>query len=464
MFTSLLQRQLKRYTNPSMITPAWQDFLAAVNRSYEHYERDHHLGKQSLEISTEELRELAYELTDREARLRFILEAASDGILIFNNENKIVICNHSVITFFELNETEQELIGKDISIFKTTPPFSDITLHKEGNLHVFQILKSDGSSLPIELSISEISLSQKKYKICVLRDITIALQHQLALQREIDLQKQLVTSAREAGMMQVATSVLHNVGNVLNSVNIGLTKLKESLYFSEEGKLTKLASMIKSHKENLTFFLTEDPKGKYLLDYIVTLDEFWKNERKSSDFEIEAISKKIEHIKSIINIQQSSSRMTNMNESINLKLILDNLLLVYQKDLQKYNIALLFDYTPIPNILTDRSKLLQILENLIRNAIDALLTVKTQRNLRIRINLLENGFVQLIVEDSGCGIDSSNLLKIFSFGFTTKMDGHGFGLHSSALFAKEMGGELVAQSDGIGKGARFILTLPAKIS
>ncbi len=463
MFTSLLQRQLKRYIQPEMITLEWQEFLEAVNRSYEHYERDHQLGKQSLEISTIEMRELAHEISDREARLMGILEAASDGILIYNDENKVVICNRSFLKFFGMNEKEEEFIGKDISLFNTEPVHISEILWNEDHLHELQIHRSDGTILPIELSRSEISLRDRKYIICVVRDITIRLQHQLALHREIALQRQLVKAAREAGMMQVATNVLHNVGNLLNSINIGLKKVEEGLALSEMRNLEKMSIMIKENKDRLLHFLTHDSKGKYLLDYIIALNDYWQKESKSSSAEIGDITKKIEMIKSIINIQQTASRSSSMKELILAEQMMKDLLLVFQKDIQFYKIQLDKDFDPKAKIFTDRSKLIQILENILRNAIDALKTQERDRKLSIKIDI-EDGNVRFIIQDNGPGIEPGNILKIFNFGFTTKPEGHGFGLHSSSLLANELGGLLHAESEGLGKGATFILTVPISSS
>jgi signal transduction histidine kinase len=68
--------------------------------------------------------------------------------------------------------------------------------------------------------------------------------------------------------------------------------------------------------------------------------------------------------------------------------------------------------------------------------------------------------VAIIVRDNGVGILPENLTRIFGHGFTTKKDGHGFGLHSGALAAKQMNGALSVQSAGPGKGAAFTLELP----
>src|SRR5690606_387494 len=72
--------------------------------------------------------------------------------------------------------------------------------------------------------------------------------------------------------------------------------------------------------------------------------------------------------------------------------------------------------------------------------------------------------IDFAVEDQGVGIASENLQRIFQHGFTTRKDGHGFGLHSGAVAARNLNGGLTVQSDGLNRGARFTLTLPVSTS
>ena len=115
----------------------------------------------------------------------------------------------------------------------------------------------------------------------------------------------------------------------------------------------------------------------------------------------------------------------------------------------------------MPVISMDKHKVLQILVNLIRNAKYAMdATARRDKRLTVSIRLNPENFVELSVTDNGIGISRDNLTRIFSHGFTTKRDGHGFGLHSGAIAAREMGGRLYARSDGANQGATFILELP----
>jgi len=111
-------------------------------------------------------------------------------------------------------------------------------------------------------------------------------------------------------------------------------------------------------------------------------------------------------------------------------------------------------------VITDRHKLLQIVVNLISNAQHAVQEGATHRP-HIVVTLARDGdHVRITIQDSGIGMSAEVLSKLWRFGFTTKKNGHGFGLHNSANVAREIGATLTAHSDGIGQGASFILRLP----
>jgi len=102
----------------------------------------------------------------------------------------------------------------------------------------------------------------------------------------------------------------------------------------------------------------------------------------------------------------------------------------------------------------------QILVNLVRNAKHACVeSGRATKRLTVRV-AADEGLVKVAVTDDGIGIPAENLTRIFNHGFTTRKHGHGFGLHSGALAAKEMGGSLTVESAGVGQGATFTLELP----
>jgi C4-dicarboxylate-specific signal transduction histidine kinase len=121
------------------------------------------------------------------------------------------------------------------------------------------------------------------------------------------------------------------------------------------------------------------------------------------------------------------------------------------------------EYDSLPVVTVQKHKVLQILVNLLRNAKHACDdSGKATKQVTVRV-VAEHGRVRISVTDNGIGIPAENLTQIFAHGFTTRKNGHGFGLHSGALVARELGGSLTALSDGPGRGATFVLDLPESL-
>jgi signal transduction histidine kinase len=273
---------------------------------------------------------------------------------------------------------------------------------------------------------------------------------------------QLIATSRQAGMAEVATSVLHNVGNVLNSVNVSATLVAEHMRHTKAGNVAKLAVLFDQNKANLADFLTNDERGRTIPAYLGTLAEMLATEKKNVIVELDHLRKNVEHIKDIVAMQQSYARTSGVIETISVPDMVEDAIRMNAGSLARHDVDTLRDYQARPVVTTDKHKVMQILINLVRNAkyacdesgrIDKLITV--------RINADDHG-VKIAVIDNGVGIPAENLTRIFNHGFTTRKHGHGFGLHSGALAAKELGGSLSVQSDGPGLGATFILELPYK--
>jgi PAS domain S-box-containing protein len=292
----------------------------------------------------------------------------------------------------------------------------------------------------------------------VLLDIT----EQKQAEEELELlNRRLLESSRHAGMAEVATGVLHNVGNVLNSVNVSSTLICDQVRNSKASRLRDVALLLNKNMENLGSFIVNDPKGKIIPGYLSSLSERLAAEQSDLLKELELLTKNIGHIKEIVAMQQNYARVSGIIESLAVRNLVEDALQMNAGALARHGILVTRDYEDVPVIAIDKHKILQILVNLIRNAkyaIDA--ASKRDKRISISIHMNERNKVEIVVKDSGIGIAKENLTRIFSHGFTTKRDGHGFGLHSGALAAKEMGGSLAAYSDGPGQGATFVLELP----
>lgn len=299
-----------------------------------------------------------------------------------------------------------------------------------------------------------------------LMERTLELQKEMAARERtqtdlLNVHKQLVETSRQAGMAEVASSVLHNVGNVLNSVNVCATLVDEQVRHSKVGNLAKAAQLLQEHRSELGQYLSQDPKGQLLPAYLTQLAQHLLAEQQSMQKELQALRKNLEHIKEIVAMQQSYAKLGGVLETLPLAEAVDDALRLTSGSFDRHDIVVERDLQPLPPLAFDKHKVLQILVNLLRNADYALqISDRSDKRVLVRLALKDDHFVQVSVRDNGVGIPPENLTRIFSHGFTTKRDGHGFGLHSGSLAAKEMGGELTVHSDGVGHGATFTLELP----
>ena len=293
-----------------------------------------------------------------------------------------------------------------------------------------------------------------------------ALRHEIAerarAEEEVErIHRQLMDASRQAGMAEVATGLLHNVGNVLNSVNVSATVVAEKLDPARAGNLVRAANLLREHDGSLADFLANDPKGRLLPRYFAEIGAQLAEERAAALAELESLTKHIAHIKEIVATQQSHARVTGIVEPLPLAPLLEDALRMNASALEASGIAVERDYDDVPPAMVDRHKALQIFTNLIRNAKDAIDDAGARdRRLAIALRCKDGRYVEAVFTDTGAGIPAENLTRIFSHGFTTREHGHGFGLHSAALAAQQMAGSLSAQSDGPGKGAAFTLELP----
>ena len=274
------------------------------------------------------------------------------------------------------------------------------------------------------------------------------------------MHSELLDISRQAGMAEIATNVLHNVGNVLNSVNVSAGLVADSVKKSKASSLAKVVVLLREHEQDLGAFFTSDPRGRQLSDYLSQLSEHFLADQTATVKELDSLRANIEHIKEIVAMQQSYARVSGVKEVINLQELVEDSLRMNDGALSRHRVEVVREFGPVPPMNVEKHKILQILVNLIRNAKYACdESGRADRRLTMRV-ADGDGRVRISVMDNGVGIPPENLTRIFSHGFTTRKDGHGFGLHSGALAAKEMGGSLTVHSAGHNQGATFTLELP----
>jgi signal transduction histidine kinase len=262
-------------------------------------------------------------------------------------------------------------------------------------------------------------------------------------------------------MAEMATGVLHNVGNALNSVNVSVNLLAERLQQSRVQGLRKATGLLAEHAANLATFLEGDVRGRQLPSYLQALSGQLATERDELLEEVHTLQKSVEHIKSVVSMQQAHARFSGMVERLDVMPLLDDALRLHSESFESMGIEVRREYTEVPLVRLDRHKLLQILLNLLSNARHALLeSGRPDKLLTIRVERTVTQRLRITVADNGVGIAPEDAPRLFTQGFTTKKDGHGFGLHISALAAAEMDAFLSGTSEGRGQGATFTIDLP----
>ncbi len=295
------------------------------------------------------------------------------------------------------------------------------------------------------------------------------LQHEIEERKRIqaereELNQQLVESSRLVGMADVASTVLHNIGNVLTSVNVSVETIMKTLRQAPIGDVALVASMLHEHQHDLGAYVVNDPKGRQIPSYLSMLAEAVTQNQALVEKELGGLSRNIDHIRHVVSRQMDLARPGGaIHEPVHYQDLLEQALAIYRPALESLNCDIIQRYEDVPDGLCDRHQALQILVNLIsnaKNAIEAAPGRAHQLTLRVMPAPQRPGFGRFQITDSGVGIAPEHLSRLFTQGFTTRPDGHGIGLHSAALAAKKLGGELRGQSDGPGHGATFLFDFP----
>jgi PAS domain S-box-containing protein len=411
---------------------------------------------EALEVAQQQRRE-------SEERYRSVVEQTSEGIILVDADSmKLVEANHACAELLGytceeiLNLTLYDILAHDREDVNRS--VQSILSEKQRLVGERMYRRKDGTTVDVEVRANLISYGSRKVLCIVIHDITERKQ----AEKELDsLNKQLQEASRQAGMTEVATGVLHNVGNVLNSVNVSATLVADRVRRSKVAGLTKASDLIRQHPEDLGQFLTEDERGRLLPGYLIGLAENLEDEQASLLAELGSLVSNIEHVKQIVNMQQSYTRVLGVLEQVSIVDLVEDALKINTAAFDRHGVRVVREFEEVPPVVIEKHRLLQILVNLLSNAKYAMSErMPGGKTLTLRIARAAEERFRIEVTDNGVGIPSENMVRIFSHGFTTKKDGHGFGLHSSALTAKEIGGSLTAHSDGPGKGATFILELP----
>jgi len=402
-----------------------------------------------------------------QALLRTFLKSTPDNIYFKDRNSRFIIVSDSFVRYCA-QQSLADIMGKsDSDLFDQAhaqPAYDDEqAIIRTGEPILGKLEKeiwADGRVTWV--NTSKMPLRDISGKIIgtfgISRDVTRAKVLEATLEKN---HKELMVTSRVAGKAEVATGVLHNVGNVLNSLNVSTSVIATGFRQVKTDSLAKLCLLLQEHRAELGSFLSTDPKGRRVPDFIASLAQHFSAERDRLLHELSSLQKNIDHIKEIVSMQQTYALMVGTVETLDAANLMEDALRMNSSALDRHDVQVVREYQPTPPVIAEKNKVLQILVNLIRNSKYACDEVgRPGKFITVKVTPGEPGYARLIVQDNGIGIAPENLAKVFTHGFTTKATGHGFGIHSSALAAKEMKGVLTVYSEGLGRGAVFTLELP----
>ncbi len=404
-------------------------------------------------------------LRESEGNLASLLENTDDVVCSLDSEGRLIAANSALKAMMKEYLGRPARVGQPL-IDLSAPASLQARWHEcyrrvmEGQRVRLEVSPSrSGQPRVLDLSFNPVFGEERRVVGMTLfgRDVT---ERKEAESKMSEMHRTLLDVSRQAGMAEIATGVLHNVGNALNSVNVSAGVISERLQGLRVAGLYRSVGLLREHAADLGTFLTEDERGRQLLTYLEALSAQLGEQREAMLTEMRTLTTSLEHIKSVVSMQQEHARFAGLVEQVEVPRLLDDALRLHGVSFARLGIQVRREYAEVPQVRLDRHKLLQILLNLMSNARNALLEGK-QEEKRLTIRVDQMGVrLRIEVEDNGVGISPENQARLFTQGFTTRKDGHGFGLHISALAAAEMEGSLTCFSEGWGRGAKFIIDLP----
>ncbi len=425
-----------------------------------------------LQRSKEELDDLVKERTEQltrsnriiqesEARIRSLLENVPDYIINVDENLNIHYINKSIE-----DDDPANVIGKTIYDYVTPEHHALITkavkkTFRTGHTETIEICTNlpGQNSVWFESRFAGIEYDNRIAEVMVIStDITEQRQTKAKL---AIAQQDAVEKAHKAGMADIAAGTIHNVGNLLTSLSTSAQILMDTARKSPIIKLENANDLLRSNLDRIEDFILKDPKGMKLFEYYLKIEDNFHADQEDINKHIIRIREKIIEIEKVISAQQKFTATEPLTEIYSLHKIVENALMLKSGVLNENNITIQKSYSKKPSARVQKVKLINILVNLIDNAVDAMDDIsKAQRILNITIDI-ENSDALIRVVDSGHGIEEHNLHLIFNHGFTTRTSKSGFSLHNSANSMTQMNGKITAHNNPAGNGAVFTLKFPA---
>ena len=418
------------------------------------------IGRQK-RVALELASDMTKDVRAREELIRNILDNASEAIITIDGNGDIELLNGAAQAMFGLPLTARKNVQFESCLQSQSWQSLVEKLESADVGHctcTVQAMHTSGKAFPCRLNLGSFVANGHSYHILVAQDESSRLESERMLH---EINTDLIQASRTAGKVELANGVLHNVGNIINSINISTTVIKTQLDKSAVSNLDRVCSLISDHESEFGDFVNNYDRGRKIPNYLLRIRDSLVGERMQIDDELHDLLKNVSHIKQVITSQQSEARSSGKPQRLFPAEVVDDAVIANKSTLANHDVEIVKQVaTNLPELYSDKHQILQILVNLIKNAYDALVEYQTSIPIIIvRVSQKEKT-IRFEVIDNGIGISSDSIDNIFTHGFTTKSMGHGFGLHSSASTAVELGGSLQVSSDGVGRGATFELSLP----
>ena len=427
----------------------------------------------TLKKTEEHLKITSYQLEVQNQLLQSVFDSMGDGVLVADKTGRIIMVNPGARQINGMVElfTEQEAWVRGYNYFYSdavTPyPLDELpmslAIKGESVDNVEMFINNDEFPDGAHLNVSGRPLldadGELNGGVIIFRDVTERVKTEEAL-----------AQAFAQGRLEIVDTILHNIGNAINSVSVGIETIHHQIKNDKlTPRLTALAKALEENKENFSDYIKNDPQGQKVLPFILTLAADFNIVKYQWEETVERIRNRTGHIVDIIRMQNTYHGASTTRKDINLEAAILDAIRILQESIDKRQIQIKVDCDNAPeDIRIQESQFHQMLVNIIKNSVEAVdeLAQLGERNnneaprIEIRSHIQDNS-LNIDITDNGIGIEPQDLEKIFSAGFTSKEHGSGLGLHSSANFVIGSGGEIQACSDGIGTGAtiRIILRL-----
>ena len=282
------------------------------------------------------------------------------------------------------------------------------------------------------------------------------------IETEHTMQEAMIEKAVAQGKFEIASDILHDIGNALVGFGSYLIRIKHSIELDDPKNLVSLSAFLTAQQAGLSTVIGEAKAGA-VISMLGSIVESQKSRREEIQKSIVEQLNIISHIQEILNIQRqyNSGLETKELKPVNLRSIVNDCLSMLLASIEKRGIIItIANMSESPIVNGDRTRLMQVVMNIIKNSVEAIGTNAMSKTISISLHS-GDGLIILEVKDSGNGFDEATAVQLFARGFTTKSSGTGLGLHSSMAIVESHAGNMSITSEGPGKGA--LTTIKFKI-